>query len=70
MMLMFCRVMTAQVDYIITLYEDNYMMQEKEILCKRVASPSPAISHLGMHANICVTCWFTTPTHDDIPQIE
>ena len=49
-MLMFCKVITAQVDYIIALYKDNYMMREKEILCKRVASPSPAISHLGMYA--------------------
>ena len=49
-LLMFCRVITAQVDYIIALGDkDNlHKMQEKEILCKRVASPSPATSHLGI----------------------
>ena len=33
---MFCRVMTAQVDYIIALGDkDNYMMQVDEILYRR-----------------------------------
>ena len=33
MLLMFCRVMTAQVDYIIALGdEDNYMMRKKETM--------------------------------------
>lgn len=62
----FCAVITAQVDYITALGDkDSYMMQVKEILCKTVASPSPATSKLGILSLIkyyCVIRWFTTPT--------
>ncbi len=35
--LMFCRVITAQVDYIIALVKDNYMMQVDKTLYRRVS---------------------------------
>ncbi len=36
-LLMFCRVITAQVDYIIALVKDNYMMQVDKTLYRRVS---------------------------------
>lgn len=45
---MFYKIIITQIDYIITLSEDSYIMQEKKILYKKIADPLSTISHLDI----------------------
>lgn len=38
----------VQIDYVTTLQKDNYIIQKKKILCKRLASLLLAVSHIGI----------------------